>query len=121
MIDITETDASGNEVTSTTHIGYINPIRYRGYYFDAETGIETVKNLVSSVDLTCSTGISISGTPSIWKFDGQFGVSIDTEGNVALQVSGGAEFHVGGGATHTIVKFNIYDVLRQIYTKIMEW
>ena len=39
MIDITETDASGNEVTSSTHIGYINPIRYRAYYFDVETGL----------------------------------------------------------------------------------
>ena len=28
---------NGNEVTSTTHIGYINPIRYRGYYYDVET------------------------------------------------------------------------------------
>ena len=32
-------DANNNEVTSTTHIGYINPIRYRGYYFDVETGL----------------------------------------------------------------------------------
>ena len=30
-------DVNGNEVTSTTHIGYINPIRYRGYYYDVET------------------------------------------------------------------------------------
>ena len=39
MIDITETDTSGNEVTSSTHIGCINPIRYRGYYYDTETGL----------------------------------------------------------------------------------
>ena len=32
-------DANNNEVTSTTHIGYINPIRYRGYYFDVETNL----------------------------------------------------------------------------------
>ena len=36
-------DASGNEVSSTTHIGYINPIRYRGYYFDVETGLYYLK------------------------------------------------------------------------------
>ena len=36
-------DANGNEVTSATHIGYINPIRYREYYFDVETGIYYVK------------------------------------------------------------------------------
>ena len=29
-------DASGNEITSTSHIGNINPIRYRGYYLDKE-------------------------------------------------------------------------------------
>ena len=32
-------DANNNEVTSTSHIGYINPIRYRGYYFDVETNL----------------------------------------------------------------------------------
>ena len=30
-------DASNNTITSTTHIGNINPIRYRGYYYDKET------------------------------------------------------------------------------------
>ena len=37
-------DANGNEVTSETHIGYINPIRYRGYYYDVETGLYYVSN-----------------------------------------------------------------------------
>ena len=32
------TDASGNAITSSTHIANINPIRYRGYYYDTETG-----------------------------------------------------------------------------------
>jgi len=32
------TDGTGTPITSTTHIGYINPIRYRGYYYDVETG-----------------------------------------------------------------------------------
>ena len=32
-------DANNNEVTSTTHVGFINPIRYRGYYFDVETNL----------------------------------------------------------------------------------
>jgi len=30
-------DASGNQITDTNHIGHINPIRYRGYYYDTET------------------------------------------------------------------------------------
>ncbi|MCR5056416.1 MAG: hypothetical protein K6B54_05850 [Clostridia bacterium] len=32
-------DGSGNDITNdTTSIGYMNPIRYRGYYYDNETG-----------------------------------------------------------------------------------
>ncbi len=30
------TDAQGNAVTSSTHIGNINPIRYRSYYYDTD-------------------------------------------------------------------------------------
>lgn len=31
-------DQNGNDVTNdVTHIGYINPLRYRGYYYDSET------------------------------------------------------------------------------------
>ena len=32
------TNASGASITSSTHIANINPIRYRGYYYDTETG-----------------------------------------------------------------------------------
>ena len=32
------TDSSGNEITDESHIANINPIRYRGYYYDTETG-----------------------------------------------------------------------------------
>lgn len=35
---ISITDKNGNEITSSTHIGILNPIRYRGYYYDTETG-----------------------------------------------------------------------------------
>ena len=34
---VSVTDASGNAITSTTHIANINPIRYRGYYWDKES------------------------------------------------------------------------------------
>ena len=36
-------DANNIEVTSSSHIGTINPFRYRGYYFDTETGLYYVK------------------------------------------------------------------------------
>ena len=32
-------DGNGNEITSSTHIGNLNPFRYRGYYYDVETGL----------------------------------------------------------------------------------
>jgi len=31
-------DKNGNEITDPNHIANINPIRYRGYYYDTETG-----------------------------------------------------------------------------------
>ena len=30
-------DSNGSPITSPTHTGSLNPIRYRGYYYDAET------------------------------------------------------------------------------------
>jgi RHS repeat-associated protein len=35
---ISITDANGTEITSSTHVANINPLRYRGYYYDTETG-----------------------------------------------------------------------------------
>ena len=32
-------DAGGVDITDTTHIAHINPIRYRSYYYDTETGL----------------------------------------------------------------------------------
>ena len=31
-------DANGNNITSSTHIANVNPLRYRGYFYDTETG-----------------------------------------------------------------------------------
>lgn len=35
---ISVTDGSGTEKTAATFIGNINPLRYRSYYYDSETG-----------------------------------------------------------------------------------
>lgn len=32
-------DANGADIASATHIGNLNPFRYRGYYYDEETGL----------------------------------------------------------------------------------
>lgn len=36
---ISISDNKGNEITSPNHIGNLNPIRYRGYYYDEEIGL----------------------------------------------------------------------------------
>ena len=37
-------NASGTVITDYTHIGHINPFRYRGYYYDTETGLYYLRN-----------------------------------------------------------------------------
>ena len=37
-------DSSGAEITDASNIALINPIRYRGYYFDSETGLYYVSS-----------------------------------------------------------------------------
>ncbi len=37
-------DNAGVEITDVNHIGNINPYRYRGYYFDTETGLYYLKS-----------------------------------------------------------------------------
>ena len=266
-------DAWGKVISSTGALANLNPFRYRGYYYDSETGfyyvssryydpeigrwinadnviagvggdlkgyhlfaycfnnpvnmddqagnwpkwikntvkwvaknivkpvVKTVQKTLSKVDLTYSTGVNVSGTPSAWIFNGQIGVSMDTKGNVAIQASGGGgitggdpgisitryqsvtnapnidklndayyqvggsiavpiegvpvvaggdvmfmpdpalntgyfgltgnvgfgtpgkEFHVEWGTTFTLpyTQFNVYEVARSVYIKIMEW
>ena len=67
---ISVTDANGKEITSPNHIGNINPIRYRGYYYDTETGLyylqsryynPTVGRFLNA-DIYCDTQSSILGT-----------------------------------------------------------
>ena len=38
------TNQQGAEITDTTHIAHINPFRYRGYYYDTETGLYYVSS-----------------------------------------------------------------------------
>ena len=37
-------DANGADIASATHIGNLNPFRYRGYYYDTETGLYYLKS-----------------------------------------------------------------------------
>ncbi len=37
-------DANGNDIENMSHIGVVNPFRYRGYYYDVETGFYYLKS-----------------------------------------------------------------------------
>ena len=37
-------DANGVEITDTTHIGRLNPFRYRGYYYSEDLGLYYLKS-----------------------------------------------------------------------------
>lgn len=41
---ISVTDANGAAITDSTHIANVNPLRYRGYYYDSETGLYYVSS-----------------------------------------------------------------------------
>lgn len=41
---ISVTDANGTAITDSTHIANVNPLRYRGYYYDSETGFYYVSS-----------------------------------------------------------------------------
>ena len=60
-------DADGNEITDTANIGHVNRIRYRGYYYDVETGFY----YVSSRYYDPEVGRFISAdTTNVLTFDG---------------------------------------------------
>ena len=64
------TNANGVAITSSTHIANLNPLRYRGYYYDTETGFyylqsryyDPVTHRFINADSITSTGQSFTGT-----------------------------------------------------------
>ena len=66
---ISVTDINGKEITNANHIGLMNPIRYRGYYFDSEIGMYYLQSRYYnpqvgrfiSADEYFSTGQDING------------------------------------------------------------
>ena len=67
--------------------------------------VKTIQKELSEVEATCSRGINISGTLGAIVFDFQAGISIDTQGNVAIQGFAGGGFTGGSpGASITAYK-----------------
>lgn len=63
------TDANGASITSTTHIANLNPFRYRGYFYDQETGFYYLRSRYYdpevgrflNADGMVSTGVGLDG------------------------------------------------------------
>jgi|GEM_PF-159847 len=53
-------DASGNPITSSVHIGNVNPIRYRSYYYDTDTGMYYLQSRY--YDANIGRFINVDGT-----------------------------------------------------------
>ena len=82
---ISITDGSGNDVSNNpTHIANINPIRYRGYYYDTETGLYYLRsryydpeicrwinadNQLSTGDMTCMNLFAYCGNNPVNRID----------------------------------------------------
>ena len=66
-------DANGNEITSETHIARINPIRYRSYYQDTDTGF----HYLNTRYYDSTAGRFISPEPNVYsgKFDSGAGLT----------------------------------------------
>ncbi len=75
---------------------------------------ETAKNILSKLDLTLSKGISINASTSIFTFGFQLGLSIDTEGNIALQYSFSSGF-TGGFPSASISMYETLTNAPSIY------
>ena len=92
-------DVNGNEITDKNTVGYINPIRYRGYYYDAETGFyylqsryydpETGRFL--NADGYVSTGQGILGT-NMFAYCGNNPVNMTDKNGKSFALAGGLTF-----------------------------
>ncbi|MDE5974165.1 MAG: RHS repeat-associated core domain-containing protein, partial [Eubacterium sp.] len=93
---ISVTDANGKAITSKSHIGNVNPIRYRGYYFDSETGFyylqsryynPTIGRFLNA-DIYCDTGTGLLGTNMFAYCENNPINSLDSNGYMAAEAAG---------------------------------
>jgi len=100
---LSTTDGEGNSVANT-HIAKLNPLRYRGYYFDMETGFyylqsryydPTLRRFINA-DSYQSTGQGILGTNMFVYCLNNPAVFLDSEGTDAIIVTNiGITGHLG--------------------------
>ena len=122
-------DAWGNvtQITGNTALAQTNPLRYRSYYYDSETGfyyvssryyVPEIGRWINADNVIAGVGGDVMFMPDPVLNTGYFGLT----GNVGFGTPG-KEFHVEWGTTGTLPhpQFNVYEVARSVYIKIMEW
>ena len=107
------TDGSGNAITDEYHVGNQNPFRYRGYYYDTETGFYYLQSRYYdpetgrfiNADEYVSTGQGLLGT-NMFAYCGN---------NPTSRVDDGGEFwHVIGGTLLGGILGGGLEVVRQL-------
>ena len=95
----------GEILTSSGTMAEINPLRYRGYYYDTETGFyylqsryyDPAMHRFINADSLASTGQGIVGTNMFAYCLNSPVVYVDQQGNLALRIGSGADFALFGG------------------------
>lgn len=102
------TDPSGNQITDSNHIANINPIRYRGYYFDSETGMYYLQSRYYD--------------PQVNRFinaDGIIGANEDILGNNMFTYCGNAP--VIRSDPSGLLWNNVINCLKKTWNKVRNW
>ena len=69
-VNVLAADSNGHGVDSPDHVAYVNPFRYRGYFYDAETGFYYLNSryydpgtgrFINSDNVVSGTGESVQG------------------------------------------------------------
>ena len=114
---VSVTDASGNAITSTTHIANINPIRYRGYYWDKESELyylqsryyDTITKRFVNPDSYVYTGQDMQSA-NMYAYCGNCPITkADVSGSKWMDIDGG----VGGGGG-VLVSIGTKEVIKHI-------
>ena len=84
---ISVTDANGAAITDSTHIANVNPLRYRGYYYDSEISSVTAMVFAPAsigANFVVNSAFSGVGTAGATGFIAQFAVNFAMGGNISI-------------------------------------
>ena len=125
-------DATGEEITDSTHIGILNPFRYRSYYFDTETGLYFLKTryydpeigrFISIDDIAYLDPTTIGGL-NLYAYCGNDPVNrYDPTGHFAITISLliGLGIAAGIGATVGAVAYTASELVSYAITGEWTW